>query len=151
MFRQGPVSPTVHSLAEPFLVALLIAAPFLLGFQDVGAPTALAIVAGVGLLVLAMSTCWRVSLMKLVPLPAHAMIDLAVGALLVASPFLFGFSDDSGAATAFFIVFGLGEILASRATRWTADGAVTPPAGSRRIRRARRGEDTPPPVPGPVA
>jgi hypothetical protein len=143
MFRQGPVSVTLHSIAEPFFAALLIAAPFLFGFDDVGAPTALAIVAGVGLLVLAMSTCWRLSLMKLVPLPAHAMLDLAVGALLVASPFLFGFNDDSGAATAFFIVFGLLEIMASLATRWSSAAA---PA---RRRRGGRGEE-PPPVAGPA-
>ncbi len=135
MFRQGPVSVVAHSLVEPILVALLIASPFLFGFSDEGAPTALAIVAGVAVLVVAMSTCWRLSLVKAVPLAAHAMLDLGLGALLVASPFVFGFSDDSGAATAFFIIVGLGLLLASLATRWS-DGEA-PPAGRRRGRDAK--------------
>lgn len=123
MFRQGPLSVTAHSVAEPFLVALLIAAPFLFGFSGQAAPTAVSLVAGVAILVVSMSTCWRLSLVKVVPLVAHAMLDLGLGALLVASPFLFGFKDDSTAATVFFILFGLAEILATLATRWTGAGA----------------------------
>lgn len=121
MFRQGPLSVTAHSLAEPFLVVLLITAPFLFAFDNVGAPTALSILAGVAILIVSMSTCWRLSLIKAVPLVAHAMIDLGMGALLIASPFLFGFHDDSTAATAFFMVFGVAEILATLATRWSVD------------------------------
>ena len=123
MFRQGPLSVTAHSAAEPFLVALLIAAPFLFGFSDQAAPTAVSLVAGVAILIVAMSTCWKLSLVKVVPLVAHAMLDLGLGAALVASPFLFGFKDDSTAATVFFILFGLAEILATLATRWTGAGA----------------------------
>lgn len=130
MFRQGPLSVTMHSAAEPFLAALLIAAPFLFGFDDQGAPTALSLLAGVAILIVSMSTCWRLSLVKVIPLIAHAMLDLGLGALLVASPFLFGFHDDSSAATAFFIAFGLAEILATLATRW-APAAQTPGAGGR--------------------
>lgn len=138
MFRQGPISVTLHSLAEPFLVALLIAAPFVFGFSDEGAPTALSIIAGVTILIVAMSTQWKLSLIKSIPLVAHAMLDLALGALLVASPFLFGFKDDSSAATAFFIVFGLTEILATLGTRWTAGEA----AGDRGARPGRDRQDT---------
>ena len=107
---------TRHAAAEPLLVALLIAAPFLFGFDDVGSAPAVSIVAGLLILLVSMSTCWRLSLVKVVPLLVHAMADLGLGALLVASPFLFGFHDDSGAATAFFgglssLVFGFGAFL----------------------------------------
>ncbi len=118
MFRQGPLPLNAHAASEPLLVVVLLIAPFLLGFDDVGAPTALSIVAGLAILIVAMSTCWRLSLVKVIPVRVHAVIDLGLGALLIASPFLFGFSDDSDAATAFFIVFGVLEILATLATRW---------------------------------
>lgn len=118
---------TMHAAAEPLLVALLIAAPFLFGFDDVGSATAVSIVAGLLILLVSMSTCWRLSLVKVVPLLVHAMADLGLGALLVASPFLFGFHDDSGAATAFFMLFGITEILATLGTRWTAEDAVRRP------------------------
>lgn len=133
MIRQGPLSVTMHSLAEPLLVVILLAAPFLLGFDDVGAATAVSIVAGILILVVAMSTAWRLSLVKVIPLLAHATADLLLGTLLVASPFLFGFSDESTVATAFFMAFGITEILATLGTRWVAEdqtvlGATRRPA-----------------------
>jgi SPW repeat len=124
MLRQGPISLTLHSMLEPVIAALLIAAPFLFGFSDDGAPTAVSIVIGLGVLVVGMSTRWRLSLVKAIPIPVHLTIDLIVGALLIAAPFLFGFSDDA-TATAFFLIAGVGEILATLATRWTPTNAST--------------------------
>jgi hypothetical protein len=121
MLRQGPISVTLHSVLEPLFAALLVAAPFLFGFHDRGAPTAVAIVAGLGVLVVGMSTCWRVSLIKAIPLSAHLMLDFGVAALLIASPFLFGFDDHTGATT-FFIVAGVGDLLAALGTRWFPQG-----------------------------
>jgi hypothetical protein len=117
MLRQGPLSLTLHALMEPVLAALLIAAPFLLGFSDQGAPTAVAIIAGVEVLVVAMSTDWRLSLIRAVPIPAHLAIDFALAAILIASPFLFGFSDQ-GAPTAFCLIIGVLLLLVVLATRW---------------------------------
>lgn len=123
MLRQGPIPLTLHAASEPFLVALLIAAPFIFAFSDESAPTALAIVAGLVILVVAMSTKWKLSLVKVIPVEIHAMLDLGLGAFLIASPFIFGFSDVSS-ATAFFIVFGVLEILATIGTAWRGDAGV---------------------------
>ncbi len=131
MLRQGPIPLTLHAASEPFLVALLIAAPFLFGFSDESAPTAVSIVAGIVILIVAMSTKWKLSLVKVIPVDVHAMLDLGMGALLIASPFIFGFSD-VGSATAFFIAFGVVEILATLGTAWSHDSAVVAP----RTRRA---------------
>jgi len=128
MLRQGPIPITVHAAIEPFLVALLIAAPFLFGFSDESAPTALSLIAGVAILVVAVSTRWKLSLVKVIPLEVHALLDLGLGALLIASPFIFGFSDVSG-PTAFFIVFGVVEILATIGTAWR--GGVAAPTTAR--------------------
>jgi len=128
MLRQGPIPLTLHAAAEPFLVALLIAAPFLFGFSDRSAPTAVSIIAGVAILVVAMSTRWKLSLVKVIPVEVHALLDLGLGALLIASPFIFAFSDVSS-PTAFFIVFGVAEILVTIGTAWR--GGVAPPATAR--------------------
>ena len=139
MLRQGPISLTLHAAAEPLLAALFIAAPFLFGFSDQGAPTAVAIVVGIGLLVVAMSTMWRLSLIKVIPVPAHMVIDLGLAALLVASPFLFGFSDKT-TPTAFFIVMGVVHLLAALGTRWApASGPGDGEARRRGRLRRRRG------------
>jgi len=127
MLRQGPIPLLIHAAAEPFLVALLIAAPFLFAFSDESAPTALAIIAGIVILIVAMSTKWKLSLVKVIPVDVHAILDLVLGAFLIASPFIFGFSDVSE-ATAFFIVFGVLEILATLGTAWRSSSAATPAA-----------------------
>lgn len=128
MLRQGPIPIFLHAASEPFLVALLIAAPFIFAFSDQSAPTALSIIAGVVILVVAMSTRWKLSLVKVIPVEVHALLDLGLGALLIPSPFIFGFSDVTE-PTAFFIAFGIVEILATLATAWR--GNVAAPATTR--------------------
>jgi|1186.fasta_scaffold774526_2 hypothetical protein len=124
MLRQGPIPLLVHAALEPLVAALLIGAPFLFGFSDQGAPTAVSIVAGIVVLVVAMCTCWRISLIKAIPLSAHLMLDLVVAAVLIASPFLFGFRDQ-GAPTAFFIVVGVLDLLMALGTRWQPSRSET--------------------------
>ncbi len=50
--------------------------------------------------------------MRFIPTKTHAVLDYATGALLIISPWLFGFSE-SGAATWIAIIFGAGLIAYS--------------------------------------
>ena len=118
MFKQGPVPAFVHGVIEYLAAALFIAAPFLFGFDDDTA-TAVSIVAGVVILVLTASTALPTGLIKSIPVQAHAVIDFALAAVLIAAPFVFGFSDD-GTATAFFIVLGVVHLLLTIATRFVS-------------------------------
>jgi hypothetical protein len=127
MFKKGPIPPFVHGVLDYGLAALLIAAPFLFAFTA-DAATAVGVVAGVVVLVIASCTAWTAGIIKSIPVPAHAMLDLALAALLIASPFLFGFTDDDS-ATPFFIVAGVVELLLAIATRYT------PESGGRRRER----------------
>jgi hypothetical protein len=113
--HNGPVPYLVHQAADYVLAVLLIVAPFLFGFSDSGAATAVAIIAGVIVLVMAASTDGPLSLVDAIPVPVHILGDVALGVLLIASPFLFGFSDD-GTATPFFIAVGVVELLMVIAT-----------------------------------
>jgi len=119
MFKQGPVPAFVHGVIEYLAAALFIAAPFLFGFDDDTA-TAVSIVAGVVILVLTASTALPTGLIKSIPVQAHAVIDFALAGVLIAAPFLFGFSDD-GTATAFFIVLGVVHLLLTIATRFVSE------------------------------
>jgi hypothetical protein len=47
-------------------------------------------------------------------------VDYLLAALLIASPFLFSFTDD-GTATAFFIVLGVVHLLVTIATRFVTE------------------------------
>jgi VIT1/CCC1 family predicted Fe2+/Mn2+ transporter len=119
MFKQGPVPAFVHGVIEYLAGALFIAAPFLFSFDDDTA-TAVSIVAGVVILVVTASTALPTGLIKSIPVQAHAMIDFLLAAVLIAAPFLFGFSDD-GTATAFFIVLGVVHLLLTIATRFVSE------------------------------
>jgi hypothetical protein len=116
MFKQGPVPAFVHGLLEYVAGALLIAAPFVLAFESDTA-TAVSIAAGVVVLIVAASTAMTTGLIKSIPVHAHVILDYVLAVVLIASPFLFGFDDDS-AATAFFIVLGVVHLLLTIATRF---------------------------------
>ena len=116
MRRQGPIPLSFHGFVEYAAAILFIAAPFLFGFDD-DAAQAVSIVVGVILLVVAAATDGPTGLAKLVPVGIHAAFDLALALFLIATPFLFGFDDESG-ATAFFIVVGVVHLLLTIGTRF---------------------------------
>ena len=118
MLRQGPIPRFAHGAIEYAAGVLLIAAPFLFGFKA-SAAVAVSIIAGVLVLVIAASTDGPTSLVNSIPISAHLLLDLALAAVLVASPFLFGFNDES-APTAFFIVLGVAHLLVTIGTRFQA-------------------------------
>jgi FtsH-binding integral membrane protein len=125
VLRQGPIPAFVHGAIEYVAAGVLIAAPFLLSF-DSGTATAVSIIAGVLVLVMAASTAMSTGLIRSIPVHTHVVLDFLLVALLIASPFLFGFSGD-GSATAFFIALGVVHLLVTIATRFIRDQ----PAGGR--------------------
>jgi VIT1/CCC1 family predicted Fe2+/Mn2+ transporter len=116
VFRQGPFPAFVHGLLEYVLGGLFIALPLVLGY-DSGAATAASIVIGVLLIAIAASTDWGMSLNKQIPKPAHFALDWALAGVMIASPFLFGFSGES-APTAIFIAAGVLHVLLTIGTRF---------------------------------
>jgi SPW repeat len=116
---RGPVPLRAHQAMEPFAALLLIAAPWIFGFSDNDTATTLSVIAGVLVLLTAMSTRWRMSLMKLIPLRTHFMMDVGLGVALIVVPFVAGFSDDGG-ATRFFVIAGALELGVAFMTRWDA-------------------------------
>jgi VIT1/CCC1 family predicted Fe2+/Mn2+ transporter len=126
MLREGPISRFLHGVVEYVAGVLLIAAPFLFSF-DSGAATAVSIIAGVLVIAIAASTEGPSSLINSIPIAAHLLLDFALAAALIASPFLFGFSDES-APTAFFLVLGVLHLLVTIATRFKP---AREPAGRR--------------------
>jgi hypothetical protein len=122
VLRQGPIPAFVHGLVEYGAAILFIVAPFLFGF-DSGAATAISIVLGVAVLVVAASTEGSTGLVKLIPVGIHVVLDFVVAGFLIAAPFLFGFSDES-TPTAFFIALGVIHLLLTIGTRFLPERAV---------------------------
>ena len=123
MMRQGPIPLFLHSLLGYASGAFFIAAPFLFAF-DSGAATAVSMAVGVTILVVEASTDAPATLAKVIPVGIHAALDVILAGLVIAAPFLFGFSDES-APTAFFIVMGVVGLLITIGTRFKPGRAVT--------------------------
>ena len=127
MLRQGPISAFIHGAIEYALGAFFIAAPFLFSF-DSDAAKALSIVLGVSILIVTASSDLPTGLSKTLPVTVHAVIDLLLAAFLIASPFVFDFSDHTG-PTAFFIVVGVALLLLAIGTRYLPPRQVAGNAG----------------------
>jgi len=82
--------------------------------------------AGVVILIVGMTTRWRLSLVNIVPLRMHFAGDVLIGIVALAAPFVFGFSDET-APTVFFLVMGAGELGAAFGTAWRPEADF--PAG----------------------
>jgi hypothetical protein len=124
MLRQGVFSAFVHGVVEYVAGVLFIVAPFLFGF-DSNAATALSIVVGVGVLVVTASSQLPTGLAKVVPVLLHAIVDVGLAVLLIASPFLFSFSDEGG-TTAFFITLGVLHLMLTIGTSFLPAERATP-------------------------
>lgn len=108
----------VHGIVDYLMGLLLIASPWLFGFADGGAAQWTPVILGLGALVYSLLTRYELGVMRVIPMSTHLGLDVASGALLAVSPWLFGFAD--------FVywphlIFGLLEIGAGLTTRTTPE------------------------------
>ncbi|MCU1604862.1 MAG: hypothetical protein JWP46_1327 [Modestobacter sp.] len=117
MLRQGPIPQALQGLLEYLAGILFVAAPFLFGFTDAGAPTAASIVFGILFLVLAATSQGPTGLVKQLSPPVHALLDAVLAILLIAAPFVLGFS---GVVTPrnLFLVTGVVWLLVTIGSRY---------------------------------
>lgn len=108
------LSTRAHGTLDYLMGAVLLIAPYLLGFANGGAAQWVPMALGAGAIVYSLLTQYEFGAIKLIPMPVHLVLDAASGLLLAASPWLFGFS-------AFVwvphVVFGLLELGSSLVTR----------------------------------
>ena len=121
------IATRVHRVLDYVTAGVLIAAPSLLGFRKNGMQTWLPIALGVGTIGYSVLTDYELGLFKIVPMPMHLALDAANGALLAASPWLFGFADEVSAPH-----FGLGlfEMVVTASSQTTPAHPVDPGARS---------------------
>ena len=121
MLREGPIPVVVHGAIEYVAGVLFVIAPFVLAF-DSGAAKAVSIIVGLVVLIVAAATDGPTSLVNQIPISAHVALDYVLAALLVALPFIAGFSGET-APTAFFIVLGVAHLLITIGTRFRRSAA----------------------------
>lgn len=116
MLHRGFLPFFLHGVVEYAAGAFLIVAPFVLDYED-GLATGASIVLGIAILGVAAATDSPVGLNRTIPVKAHVALDVVVVALLVAAPFLLGFSDED-TSTAVFIALGVAHLLITISTRF---------------------------------
>ena len=122
MLREGPIPRFVHGVIEYVAGVVLIAAPFVLSF-DSGAATGSRSSSASLVIAIAAATDGPTSLVNQIPLSAHVALDYVLAVLLVAMPFIAGFSDET-APTAFFIALGVAHLLITIGTRFRKEEAT---------------------------
>lgn len=133
---RGPIPLNLHAALEPLMAILIIAAPWIFGFSETDSATAICVLVGVTMLLVGSMTDWRMSLIRLIPLRMHLMGDLALGAVLLLSPLIFGFVDEGG-PTRFMVIVGVLELMTAVMTRWDRTEAEPTYTREHRTRAAR--------------
>lgn len=87
------ISSKTHAILDYLVGLLLMAAPWLLGFADDTAATVIPVALGASTLVYSLFTNYEYALARMIPYRVHLTIDMIAGIVLLASPWLFGFSD----------------------------------------------------------
>jgi hypothetical protein len=98
------LSPKIHGFLDFAVILLLFIAPPLLGFPGVAA--SVSYILGAAYLALVLLTAYPLGLAKLIPFTVHGTIELVLSPLLVAMPWLAGFSEYN-AAQYFYVIGGI--------------------------------------------
>src|SRR5262245_28583192 len=116
LMARGIIPPFVHGLLDYPLAAVLIVLPLVLDFDDSAAKW-IAFGLGIGSAVLAVGTACSTGLVRVIPPLLHGYADIAVTVALIVLPFIVGFTSHT-TALVFYLVVGVGGLLATLATRF---------------------------------
>ena len=108
------ISTRMHGVLDYAVGALLIVAPYLLGFANGTAAQWVPQALGAMAIVYSLMTRYELGVVRVIPMPVHLGLDVASGILLLASPWIFGF-----AGTTYWphVIVGAIEILTPLMTR----------------------------------
>ena len=103
------IIPTfVHGISDYLGGILLLVAPNLLGFADIGgAAVWVPRILGVIVLLQSIMTNYELGLMKTLPMKMHLTNDYVAGVVLAASPWVFGFADQPSNAWMPHLILGI--------------------------------------------
>ena len=88
------IDTRTHTIIGLIVGVALLVAPWLFAFADQGgAAVGVPIAVGIFIIVSELTTTSVLSVIKLVPMQVHIMLDVATGLVLALSPWLFGFAD----------------------------------------------------------
>jgi hypothetical protein len=107
---------------------VLIASPWLFGFNNGGAETWVPVILGISAIAYSLLTNYELSAAKIISMNTHLTLDLVSGIFLAASPWIFAFND---VVYLPHLILGIAEIGASLMTQKTPSNAGSTSTHSR--------------------
>jgi hypothetical protein len=107
----------LHAPLDSIVGAGLIVAPWIFQFSEHNTPAVISIVLGLGLIGYSLFTDYELGVWRIAPMSVHNLIDVVAGAVLAASPWIFGFADEGANVWVPFLVVGLAAIFLGLTTR----------------------------------
>ncbi len=101
----------LHGFLDYIVGVVLIAAPWIFQFSDNTAATVVPIVLGVGLIVYSLVTDYELGIARVLPMSVHLFFDIAAGVVLAASPWIFGFADESANVWVPHLLAGMAAVV----------------------------------------
>ncbi len=108
------LSTRVHGMLDYLVGALLIGAPWILGFSDGGAACWVPVVLGASVILYSLFTDYELGLVRRIDMPIHLWLDGIGGLALAVSPWVLGFDDRVWVP---HLAVGLTEILVAVVTQ----------------------------------
>jgi hypothetical protein len=99
------ITTRVHGVLDYSLGLLVMVSPWLFGFAGATGPW-LHLLIGILIVGTAAMTDFELGMVRLIPMPVHLMLDVVIGLVAIASPWLVGLEPYAG----LHVVLGLGEI-----------------------------------------
>lgn len=122
------LSPRTHSVIGFIVGIALLLAPNIFGFSDVGgAAVIIPRILGVVIILSELTVRGSFSGFGVIAMSAHIAMDIALGAFLALSPWLFGFSDQEANAWAPHLVVGIVIMGYALATQPNTEDATPVP------------------------
>jgi hypothetical protein len=112
------IGTKTHGYLDYLMGLLLIAAPWIFDFAQGGAETWVPVVLGAGMILYSLLTNYELGASHQISMRTHLTLDLVGGALLAASPWLFGFADYVWEP---HLIFGILEMGAALFTKQVPD------------------------------
>jgi hypothetical protein len=111
------IPTAVHAPLDYIVGVALIAAPWIFQFSEHTAATVIPIVLGIGLIAYSLFTDYELGVWRVFPMSVHNLYDIGAGAFLAASPWIFGFADESANVWAPHLIVGLAAIFLGLTTK----------------------------------
>ena len=107
----------IHGYLDYIVGVVLIAAPWIFQFSEHRAATVVPIVLGVGLILYSLLTDYELGAFRVLPMAMHNVLDVIAGVFLAASPWIFGFADETANVWVPHLLVGIAAVVLGLVTK----------------------------------